>query len=271
MQLDDLIKMRVLYTVPGMERAQVTKDVTYQVADGLELKMDVYRPEGTASDALLPAVLFVHGEAPWELVKDVQQWGQYSSWGQLAAASGLVGITFMHRPSERFTKLPEVVSDVDAALAYVREHAQELGVDADRLALWVCSAGGPVGLRTVFRDRPDYVRCVAAYYPALDLRPHTDLLEHLTEEELLDFSPLYQLEQAAEEMPPLLMVKAGLDSPFFNEHLEGFKQHILPRNPAFRYLEHESGNHAFEVRDEGPRTEEIVRETLDFLRSNLLG
>jgi len=40
---------------------------------------------------------FVSGDAPWEILKDLKDWGVYVSYGQLAAATGFVGVTFNHR------------------------------------------------------------------------------------------------------------------------------------------------------------------------------
>ena len=96
------------------------------------------------------------------------QWGVFVSYGELAAASALVGVTLNHRLHAP-TDFERSQADVAAAIDYVREHAAELNVDADRIALWYFSGGGPL-LSAVLRDRPSYVRCVLAFYAFLDLR-----------------------------------------------------------------------------------------------------
>src|SRR5207249_892034 len=95
--------------VAGMDRALVRRDVVYARRNGLPLRLDVYRPRGARRDTPLPGVLLVHGMTTDPSPKD---WGIYVGWGQLLAASGLVGIPFNHSGSS---------SDVEAALAFVRK------------------------------------------------------------------------------------------------------------------------------------------------------
>src|SRR3954454_9854778 len=89
--------MRVVYKLSDMEQAVVKKDIAYKTVEAGDLKMDVYYPANFQDARLLPAVLFVHGDGPDEMLKDAKDWGQYISWGQLIAASGLIVVTFNHR------------------------------------------------------------------------------------------------------------------------------------------------------------------------------
>jgi acetyl esterase/lipase len=92
----------------------------------------------------------------------------FTSWGRLLAASGLTAAAFDHRflSPER---LGDAAGDVAAAIAHVRENAEELGVDGDRLAIWVFSGGGPF-LSLALKGAPSYVRAAVAFYAALDIR-----------------------------------------------------------------------------------------------------
>jgi len=80
--------------------------------------MDVYRP-GAPSDKAVPAVILVHGDGPPEWLKDIKDWGQYVSWGELLAASGFVAITFNHRSTEGWTRIADSASDVEDLVALV--------------------------------------------------------------------------------------------------------------------------------------------------------
>ena len=57
------------------------------------------------------------------------------------AANGWIGFAVDYRLSPRAT-MPEHVIDVKRAIAWVRAHADELGVDPERIALTGGSAGG---------------------------------------------------------------------------------------------------------------------------------
>ena len=58
---DHLSKKRAVYSIAGMERAAVRKDVAYRTTDGGPLTMEVYHPADAAPGARLPAVLLVEG------------------------------------------------------------------------------------------------------------------------------------------------------------------------------------------------------------------
>jgi acetyl esterase/lipase len=81
-----------------MERIKARKDVVWKRVDGVELKLDVYAPPGGKPSKPLPAVVFIHGgPIPSNLRTEPKEWGVFISHGQLAAASGFVGVTFNHR------------------------------------------------------------------------------------------------------------------------------------------------------------------------------
>ena len=52
-------QMRVVYEIPGMDQAQVQRDVVYRHAEGIDLKLDVYAPTGLGKKAKLPGVVFI--------------------------------------------------------------------------------------------------------------------------------------------------------------------------------------------------------------------
>jgi len=111
-----------------------------------------------------------------------------------------------------WTKPAVPARDVDDLIAYVRAHAPGFNIDADRLCLWTCSGGPPFGLRTALRDRPPYLRCIVAYYGVMDLRHlRTPDDPDLSEDMAREFSPAAYLGHQPERIPPLLVVKAGLD------------------------------------------------------------
>src|ERR687884_151190 len=110
--LDEIKKLRVLYSVPGMERASVRKNLTYKRVGDLQLQMDVYSPPNMKREERRPAIIFIPGDAQWEILKDIKDWGVYLSYGELAAAHGFIGVTFNHRSSEKFTKIRDAASDV---------------------------------------------------------------------------------------------------------------------------------------------------------------
>ena len=102
--------------------------------------------------------MFIHGDGPPDVIRDIKDWGQYVSWGELLASTGIAAVTFNHRSSRGGTRMHDVASDIDAALDYVASNAEEWNLDASRLGLWSCSMGVPFALRAAF-DRSSSPAC----------------------------------------------------------------------------------------------------------------
>lgn len=110
-----------------------------------------------------PAVLFVHGgPVPEDQLSRPRDWEGFSGYAALAAASGLVGITFNHRLySDAHYSL--AAEDVAAAV----EQARTLDcVDPDRIGLWFFCVGGGLAADWLVSP-PAWLGCIAWTYPVL--------------------------------------------------------------------------------------------------------
>jgi acetyl esterase/lipase len=262
---EEMVRMRVVLRLPGMDAAQVRRDLVYRTAAGQPLHMDVYSPPGPPHAR--PAVILVHGgPLPRTGAKNM---GVFVSYGELLAASGFVAVAFDHRflaPD----RLVDAREDVAEVVARVRSGAESLGVDPDRLALWAFSGGGPL-LTAPLRERPSWLRAVVAYYAVLDLRqppPGADD-DGLSPEQRRDFSPVCALGDDARDAPPLLVARAGLDPPWLNDGALRFVEAALARGARLDLLNHPDGRHGFDILDDDARTAEIIRRTLAFLEDHL--
>ncbi len=265
--LNELATLRVVYTVPGMEQVHIRKNLTYKQLDTSKLQLDVYLPPDLAAETRLPAVLLVHGEAPLEA--QPKEWGCFVSAGQILAASGLIGVTFNHRPSARYTRLHDAASDIDDLLGYLATHADTLQIDPDHIGLWVFSAGGPYGVRAAIGETRLHIRCVAAYYTVMDLQQGREQIPDVDDETVRQFSPAYLIVQQPEAVPPMLVARAGKDHPIINESLDRFVQAALASNITLDCLNHPEGRHGFDFLDAVPRSREIIKHTLDFFQTYL--
>jgi acetyl esterase/lipase len=283
---DDFRSKRVVYAIPYMEEATVQMDITYKTLDENELQMDVYYPSDYEGEARLPAVIFVHGDGPPEFLKDAKDWGCYISWGQLVAASELIAVTFNHRSTEHLTRLYEAASDVDDLIAYVREHSGTLGIDAQRLGIWTCSAGSPLAFRSALRGAPPYVRSIVSYYGMTDLKVYYDKpvgssrgagesdepeqqFPTFTGEVFEEFSAAAYVNKESGKIAPMLIVRAGLDNPVLNASIDRLLVATIINNINIDFMNHATGHHAFDIDDNNERSREIIRATLEFLKAHL--
>jgi acetyl esterase/lipase len=279
--LPDFRALPLVYSRPDMGEVTRLRDIAYKtLEDGSELHLDVYYPDSYDGQTLLPAVLFAHGDASPELLRAAKDWACYIGWGELVASSGLAAVTFDHRSTEMLQKVYESAADVDDLIGYVRSHSNELGIDPERLAIWTCSAGSYRGLRAALRDSPSYIRCAVSYYGVVDLKifyaesedpsdvDERPLLPELSEETLEEFTVTTYLRQET-TIPPLLIVRAGLDDPDLNAALDELIKVALEANLDLNVINHATGHHAFDIVDDNNRSREIIQATLDFFTAHL--
>lgn len=275
----DFRVLPLVYSRPDMREVTRLTNITYKTLDdGTELKMDVYYPDAYDGQALLPAVLFVHGDAAPEFLSTAKDWACYIGWGELIASAGLVAVTFNHRSTEMLRKVYESAADVDDLIHYVRDHSHDLGINPEYLGIWTCSAGSYRGLRAALRGSPAYMRCAVSYYGVVDLQvfftgsdnaeESADEQPQLSEETFKEFAAKTYLRQEA-SIPPLLIVRAGLDDPDLKAGIDELIQVAMQRNLDVNFMNHATGHHAFDVADDNERSREIIRATLDFFTTHL--
>jgi acetyl esterase/lipase len=252
---------RIVYHIDRMRDVSVRSDVVYKRDAGDQLTMNIYSPPHLSGGARVPAVIFVHG-GPIPAQMRPTQWGVFVSYGELAAASALVGVTVNHRlyaPSD----YERSQADVGAAIDYVREHAAELNVDAERIALWCFSGGGPL-LSAILRDRPSYVRCILAFYAVLDLRhmKHADA-DAAKVARALELSAAAHVREQGAGLP-MFIARAGLDQPMINRGIDTFVHEALAGNAPLDLMNHPAGRHGFDILDDDERSREIIAHAIAF-------
>ena len=270
----DIASKRIVYAVSGMEHVQVRKNLVYKTAGDEELHADIYLPPGVTQDERRPVVFFIHGGSlPRNLLTPPKEWGTFVSYGQLAAVSGFVGVTFNHRfygiEEEVFG---QSVGDVTDAIAYVRNHAGPLNADPQKICLWAFSGGGP-HLVAGLRESIDYIRCIVSYYAVLDVGviPRGPGFPGFSREQVARYSPSRCLSKARPHIPPVFIARAGLDNPYLNMSVDDFVSKAFKYGVTIEVQNHPSGRHSFDILDDDARSREIIARTIEFIKSNLFG
>jgi acetyl esterase/lipase len=262
---DDIRTRRIVYTVPGMERVKVQRGLAFRTVDGEDLHMDLYAPDEVP--VRRPAVVFVHG-GPIPRGSAPKDWGVFESYGELVAASGLIGITFNHRyhaPAD----MPTAEADVRAAIEHVRANAGRLYVDENRLAIWAYSGGGPL-ISFVLRESLPYVRCLVTYYAVLDLQqPPGPLPPGVTDDMLRRYSPVACLRDNKDRIPPVFVARAGRDNAWLNGTVDRFVTEALGANITIDVMNHPVGQHGFDILNGDARSRAIIARTIEFVRTSL--
>lgn len=261
----DIYERPLVLPVPEDARVEVKRDLVYKRADGEELLMDVFLPEDRGPEARLPAVLFVHGgPLPDREPKDAEP---FVSYGQHVAASGRAAVTF----SNRFTSdemVPTAAEDVDDAFRYVREHADELSVDPDRICIWAFSAGG-MFVTPYLREPPKSLRCVVLYYAVMDPAAAVELgMERIPDAFQTEYDATEAVSASEETLPRIVIARAGQDFTK-NSSLDRFAAAALDANAPLDLMNHAQGEHGFDVLNDDERSREILRRSLEIVGSVL--
>ena len=120
---------------------RVERNVVFGMYSGLALLMDVYYPENPNGYG----IVFISGSG-WtrELGPDatpLKESGQEEIYAVPLAAAGYTVFGINHRASPRF-RHPAHLEDAQRAVRFVRYHAEELGIDPDRIGAMGGSSGG---------------------------------------------------------------------------------------------------------------------------------
>ncbi|WP_379155627.1 alpha/beta hydrolase fold domain-containing protein [Paenibacillus sp. sgz5001063] len=146
-------------------------DVVYATYGELDRKLQIIAP--SRSGYKFPLIVFIQGSA-WRK-QDV-----YSGIPNLSylAAKGYVVASVEIRDTD-IARFPAAVEDVKCAIRFMRKHAEEYGIDVDRVAVWGDSSGGHLSLMTgltmgeydngLYSEQSDEVSAVIDYYGVTDL------------------------------------------------------------------------------------------------------
>jgi len=264
-QPDHISKKRVVYTLPGVDAVTVRRDEAYRVTDVGALTMDLYYPPDSKRGAPSPAVIFVTGfndaGAQRMLGCKMKDMGSYISWGQLAAASGLVGITYANG---------EPATDVHAVLRHVRQHAASLDIDGTRIGAWACSGNAPTALSATMKEGHDCLKCVALCYPyMLDLDGSAGIAGAARQFGFVNPNAGKSVEDLPRDIP-LFIARAGQDQmPGLNEALDRFLVKAVACNLPVTFVNHPTAPHAFDLLDDSDTSREVIRRILAFLQFHL--
>ncbi|HKP95242.1 MAG TPA: alpha/beta hydrolase [Fibrobacteria bacterium] len=154
----------------------VFRTLVYKERDGRGLKLDFYAPRkrmasaspsanGSAATDPRPAacIVVVHGGG-W----DGGARSQLAPLNGFLAAEGYAVATLEYRLAPRH-RYPAPMEDVADALAYLRAHAAELGIDASRFVLLGRSAGGQIALNAAYTFKDPSIKGVIGFYAPADM------------------------------------------------------------------------------------------------------
>ncbi len=261
----------------------VIKNVEFSRVAGKTLALDVYRPEANADNR--PALVYVHGGG-W-LFGDKREQGLPLCLHMATLGWMCFNVNYRLSPGANW---PDHLVDVKAAIAWIREHAGDYGVDRSFVAIAGGSAGGHIAamagltpdrkdLQPGFEDADTSVQAVVPSYAVLDLTNrlgahHPEFLTKIVGPHVLKAFPDTEPDKFSAASPrdfcdqaaqPWLLLQGDADTltPVveardFYEHLDGGSDLLTG------YAEFPGAAHAFDIYY-SPRANAAVNLTARFL------
>lgn len=267
----------------GMRRK---RNVEYARAGGRRLRLDVYSPREPAKPGeRRPAIVQIHGGA-W-VIGDKREQGIPLL--THLAVNGWVGFNINYRLSPAAT-WPEHLIDCKQAIAWIREHADEYGIDPEFIVVTGGSAGGHLtamvaltsddrSLQPGFEDADTSVQAAVPFYGVYDFtdRNHTQMpgflslflepwvMKRFHEDEPEAFSAASPLDRIHAAAPPFLIIHGDRDTLAPLEDARQFAQDLKDAADApVVYAELHGAQHAFDV-FLSPRTAPVIEGVERFL------
>jgi acetyl esterase/lipase len=261
------------------------RDLAYAETVNPRQKLDLYLPKVRKSEKPLPVIVFIHGGG-W------RGGDKNSGLGKLAnflRSGEYAGVSVGYRLTDE-AQWPAQIHDCKAAIRWIKAHAKEHGLDAEKIAVWGTSAGGHLvshlgtsgdvkeleGTLGKHLDQSSKVTCVVNFFGPenfLTMVRQPSTIDRTKGKEypeaLLLGGSVQEREAAAKEASPVTHVSKG-DAAFFTAHgtqdplvpfAQGEEIHaaLLKAGVPSLLQEMTDGGHGFQ----SPVLDERVRQFLD--------
>lgn len=257
------------HSASGQDKPKPDEVIQYKQIDDVELTLHLFKPEGWEAGDRRPAIVFFFGGG-WVGGTPSQFYGQ----SDYLASRGMVAICADYRTRSKHETTPrECVKDGKSAIRYVRAHADELGVDPERIAAAGGSAGGHVAAATATVTKEGFdessddltISCqpnaLVLFNPVYDNSANgygNDRVKEYWE----DFSPMHNL---TKETPPTIVYLGTEDKLIPVATAEEYKRRMDANQTRSDLHLYEGMAHGFFNR--GEAYQDTLRKTDEFLAS----
>lgn len=246
-----------------------TRTLVYKKVNGQDLSLHIFEPNGFKSTDRRPCFLAIHGGG-WTGGAPRRFYPFAAHFARL----GMVGISLQYRLMKRDSgNTPwECVRDGRSAVRYLRAHAQELGIDPQKIIASGGSAGGHVAATTALCDGIDepgedlavssVPNALVLYFPVIDTSTE-GYGNAKCGSRWQEVSPLHHVKPG---LPPTIVFHGTGDTvtPFHGAEL--FRDAMIKAGNRCELVVRDGGRHGYLMFDRA-EYDEAMRKTEEFLAS----
>jgi acetyl esterase len=184
------------------------------------VRLHVFKPKNWKAGDKRPGFIWFYGGG---FVRGTT--AQSAGWARRASREGMVGIAPDYRTTSRWPGISATaaVADARAALRWAQDHAEELGIDPERIVVGGSSAGGHLALWTGITKNPPGIpddeaplfkpAALLLTCPAVDTSRATGMRGDRFKATMPDFNPdsYSPLQNLDAKMPPVFLVHGDAD------------------------------------------------------------
>lgn len=223
--------------------------ISYEYRD--TLTMDVFLPQDTRKN--FPCVIMVSAFSKFNFRKSTM----YKDWAKFMATNGMAVVIY---------EAPSPGSDFDALYSFILDHSVQLRIDTARLALWSCSANSLLAINKASQKQSFKAQVIYYGLTATGDSKHKDEIKAFCDENGIYF----YLDNDYKANIATQIVRAGNDSwPLIQKCIKEFSDLLLSKNIPFELINYPQGHHNFDVVDNAIRSQQIINQTIAFLRTSL--
>ncbi|MBD3674891.1 MAG: alpha/beta hydrolase [Planctomycetaceae bacterium] len=237
---------------PIAAKLEPDRTITYKTIGDRELKLHVFEPEGHQPTDKCPVFLVIHGGG-W--VNGEPRW--FYPIADKFRDRGMYAVSLEYRllSQGKENTVFDCVKDGRSAVRYLRAHAEELGIDPERIVAAGGSAGGHVAVGTALFDavndesddlaiscRPDLL---VLFYPVIDTSE-----EGYGRQKIGDrWQELSPVDHVQKGLPPTLVFHGTGDKVTPYAGAVEFQKKMQAAGNECKLISHEGGRHGYFIFD----------------------
>jgi acetyl esterase len=251
------------------DQMEPTQKVVYKTVDNRSLNLHIFNPEGHQATDTRAVFITFHGGG-W-VNRDARYFYPFVDH---FAKKGMVGISVGYRLHDKDAGISvfDCVKDARSAVRYVRQHADELGIDPNKIIASGGSAGAHLAAGSALFDdvnestddlsistTPDVL---VLYYPVID----TSVDGYGNEKTGERWKELSPVDHVRKGLPPTLVLHGTGDTVTPYAGAKRFEEKMLEAGNECQLITHEGGRHGYFIFDLN-LFDEAMKQTETFLEA----
>ena len=258
------------YVGERVKTMQPDRTVIYKTIGDRELKLHIFEPEDWKASDKRPCFHIIHGGG-WQGMDPSRM---YPFAADMAKRYGMVGIApeyRLYKPDKSVTVF-DCVADARSSVRYVRSHAEEFGIDPNKIVVAGASAGGHLATSTILFENVDdpeddlsvssEPNAMVLLFPVIDTSPEGYGQKKIGER----WKELSPADQVRKDLPPTITFHGTADKTTPFAGAKRFHENMLAAGNRSELVVHEGGNHGYIMWHEKVYLE-TIENTAEFLDS----